>query len=45
MLLNRCNLVNALACIENPGLIKNRTWDSEYNGKTCTYWNNILWDL
>ena len=45
MLLNRCNLINALASIENPGLIKNRTWDSEYNGKTCTYWNNILWDL
>lgn len=43
MQLNRAKLIYALSKVSNPSIIKKRSWDTLYNNKPCTYWNNLLW--
>tara|TARA_B100000989_G_C19408444_1_gene413202 strand:+ start:101 stop:814 length:714 start_codon:yes stop_codon:yes gene_type:complete len=43
MRLNRCKLISALINITDPSITKKRTWDTQYNNKSVTYWNDLLW--
>ena len=41
--LNRDKLINALIQSKDPSLSANRSWDTMYKNKTCSYWTNLIW--
>ena len=44
MKLNCGNFVNALVNVQDPFVSPVRSWDTEFNERMCTFWNNSLWD-
>ena len=44
MKLNCGNFVNALVNVQDPFVSPVRSWDTEFNERMCTFWNNALWD-
>ena len=43
MQLNKAKFINVLKNIEYTYIDKKRSWDTIYNNKTTTFWNNLLW--
>lgn len=44
MKLNKSKFIYILKNIKYPSLNKKRTWNTIYNNKTTTFWNNLLWN-
>ena len=44
MKLNKSKLIYVLKNLEYPSVSKKRSWDTMYNNKTTTFWNNLLWN-
>jgi hypothetical protein len=44
MKLNKSKFIYILKNLEYPSVSKKRNWDTMYNNKTSTFWNNLLWN-